>query len=424
MIFNEIITAQQRGTTQGIASICSAHPTVLWASLLHAKENRAPLLVETTCNQVNQFGGYTGMKPIDFVKYIGQMADRVDYPREGLILGGDHLGPEVWRDENAGTAMDKACSLVRDYVRAGFLKIHLDASMKLGDDPDGPLQKEIAASRAADLAQVAEEAYTARGFGGAPRYVIGTEVPVPGGASEVEDHVRVTQVADAADTLEISCQAFYARNLESAWDRVIAMVVQPGVEFGSGFVQEYDRVAAASLSRFIETKALVYEAHSTDYQTQDCLRQMVEDHFAILKVGPALTYAYREAVYALAMIENALFLQGECSDLIEVLDQVMLANPVHWQKYYPGDPTAQRFARQYSFSDRSRYYWPAPEVQAALEKLHHNLGAKPLPLSLISQYAPEQYRRIRCGQLLNQPGKIVQDRIMGVLRDYRKATQP
>jgi D-tagatose-1,6-bisphosphate aldolase subunit GatZ/KbaZ len=249
-------------------------------------------------------------------------------------------------------------------------------------------------------------------------------VPIPGGAREVDDHVRVTEVADAEETFEISRQAFYAQDLESAWDRVIAMVVQPGVEFGSGFIQEYDRAAATSLSQFIETKALVYEAHSTDYQTQDCLRQMVEDHFAILKVGPALTYAYREAVYALAMMENALYPPGECSDLIEVLDQVMLANPVHWRKYYPGDPAAQRFARQFSFSDRSRYYWPAQEVQVALEKLHHNLGAKPLPLSLISQYAPEQYRRIRCGQLLSQPDVVIQDRIIGVLHDYRMATRP
>ncbi len=424
MILDEIIAAKQRGEIRGIVSVCSAHPTVLRASLLYAKDKQDPFLVESTCNQVNQFGGYTGMKSADFVEFIGELADGVNYPRSGLILGGDHLGPEVWQSEIAEAAMDKARDLVWDYVSVGYLKVHLDASMKLGDDPEGPLPKEVAASRVADLAQVAEEAFAARGFGEAPRYVIGTEVPTPGGARELGDHIRVTRVADAADTLEISREAFYARDLVSAWDRVIALVVQPGVEFGNDFTQEYDRSVAAALSQFIETRALVYEAHSTDYQTQRALRQMVENHFAILKVGPALTYAYREAVYALAMMENALYPHEDRSDLVEVLDQVMLANPAHWRKYYPGDSNAQRFARQYSFSDRSRYYWTNPQVQAALELLFQNLRTYPLPLSLVSQYAPEQYRRIRNGQLINQPDQIVIDRIQDVLRDYWTATQP
>ena len=424
MVLDEIIAAQKRGEIRGIPSICSAHPTVLRASLLQAQENHDPVLVESTCNQVNQYGGYTGMKPADFARFIGEIADALNFSRERLILGGDHLGPGVWQDEIAEAAMGKARRLVRDYVGAGYLKIHLDASMKLGNDPDGPLPKEAAASRSADLAQAAEDAYEKRGFGGAPRYVIGTEVPVPGGTGELEDHVQVTEVADAADTLEIARKVFCSRGLESAWDRVIALVVQPGVEFGNNFIQEYDRNAAAGLSKFIKNEALVYEAHSTDYQTQDALRMMVADHFAILKVGPALTYAYREAIYALAMMEEALFPTGERSNLIEVLDQVMLSNPVHWRKYYPDDSGSQRFARQYSFSDRSRYYWTDSDVQAALEKLTQNLSKNPLPLSLISQFAPKQFRRIRRGGLVNQPDEIVLDRITDVLRDYRMATQP
>ena len=83
------------------------------------------------------------------------------------------------------------------------------------------------------------------------------------------------------------------------------MVVQPGVEYGDDHIFDYDRAAAAELSRFITTQpGLVYEAHSTDYQTPAALRALVEDHFAILKVGPALTFAYREAVFALELIER------------------------------------------------------------------------------------------------------------------------
>lgn len=424
MYIDEVVSAQKKGEARGIYSVCSAHPTVVRASLAHALENGTYALVESTCNQVNQFGGYTGMRPGDFRSFLGEMARRLDFPPERLILGGDHLGPEVWQDEPVEIAMAKACVLVRDYVLAGYLKIHLDASMKLKGDPAGPLSREIAAMRSAELAQAAEEAHARRGFGEAPRYVIGTEVPIPGGARQKEDHVSVTRVSDVEATIEVSRQAFVEKGLESAWERVIALVVQPGVEFGDDFIQEYDQKGAADLSNFIEKESLVFEAHSTDYQTRECLRQMVGDHFAILKVGPALTFAYREAVFALAMMENELYPGGERSNLIKVLDQVMLEHPKHWAKYYPGDRRTKHFARKYSYSDRCRYYWLDPTIQAALRKLMRNLGKATIPLSLVSQYLPEQYKRIREGRLENKPQEIIWDKIRDVLDDYQSAIQP
>ena len=423
-IFEEIITAHQQGKSLGITSICSAHPTVLEVALRQARRHDNWVLIESTCNQVNQFGGYTGMKPAGFATYIHQLAGKLDYPGARLILGGDHLGPEVWQHEPARAAMTKARRLVGEYVHAGYLKIHLDASMKLGGDPPGPLSPQAAADRSAQLAQVAEDAYKARGFGLPPRYVIGTEVPPPGGARQEEDHCHITEVSDAAQTLEISRQAFLARGLDAAWERVIALVVHPGVEFGNNFILAYDRKGTDGLSAFISEVPLVYEAHSTDYQEPDRLRQMVEDHFAILKVGPALTFAYREAVFALSAMEKELYPPDECSDLVDVLDQVMLADPGYWQNYYPGDSHAQKFARKFSYSDRIRYYWAVPRVKKALTHLFSNLGKGQLPLSLVSQYLAVQHRRIQNGQLSNDPMEIVRDKITGVLQGYQKATDP
>jgi D-tagatose-1,6-bisphosphate aldolase subunit GatZ/KbaZ len=423
-VFEAIIAAQQGGQSLGITSICSAHRLVLEAALRYGHQTGSPVLIESTCNQVNQFGGYTGMSPADFVACVAKLADKVGLPQPQLILGGDHLGPEVWHAEAAESAMEKAAQLVRETVSAGYLKIHLDASMKLGDDPPGPLSPLMAAERAAILAQAAEAAYAARGWGQAPRYVVGTEVPVPGGARGAGNHLAVTTAADAARTLEISRQAFYARGLESAWERVIALVVQPGVEYGDDFILAYDAVQAADLSALIAGKPLVYEAHSTDYQEPGLLRQMVRDHFTILKVGPALTYAYREAVFALAAMEDELFPQADRSNLAAVLEAVMVARPQYWQKYYGGDAEARRLARKYSYSDRVRYYWPEPAVQAALARLFANLGRKPIPLTLVSQFMPAQYERIRAGKLANEPKALVLDKIQRVLEDYRAATQP
>ena len=157
---------------------------------------------------------------------------------------------------------------------------------------------------------------------------------------------------------------------------------------------------------------MIYEAHSTDYQTRDALKDLVRDHFAILKVGPALTFAFREAVFALAMIENELFPIDMRSNLMQVVDEVMLKYPEHWGKYYRGTQAEQAFKRKYSLSDRARYYWPEPEVQNALAQLMNNLGDNVLPYSLLSQFVSETG--------LNA-AQVIGVKINRVLKDYMAA---
>jgi D-tagatose-1,6-bisphosphate aldolase subunit GatZ/KbaZ len=420
-----ILRAQKRGEARGITSICSAHPWVLKTAL----NGGIPILIEATCNQVNQFGGYTGMTPEDFVAFVrglaGSSADRI-------IFGGDHLGPSPWQEEPAERAMMRAVGMVQAYVRAGFTKIHLDASMPLGDDdPSHPLDLELAAHRTAILARAAEEALPpsprGRGAGRSPmkwgevRYVIGTEVPIPGGATVHEEGISVTRVEDARNTIDATYTEFVKAGLDSAWERVIALVVQPGVEFGDDFILDYRPGEARDLARFSETTPLVYEAHSTDYQTRMNLQNLVRDHFAILKVGPALTFAFREAIFSLALIEQELIKKENCSQLIETLEEVMLRDPRHWQKHYRGTDRQQAFARKFSLSDRVRYYWPVPEVQAAVEKLISNLDSIVIPLPLLSQYAPRMYARLRMGELPNRAASILECSIRNVLEDYEAA---
>ena len=421
MNYLDYLTASHHfGPPLGLTSVCSAHPLVLEAALRHGLEHKLPVLIEATCNQVNQFGGYTGMRPADFAAFVTGLAERVGFPRERLLLGGDHLGPLVWADEPAQAAMEKAKTLVRAYVQAGFTKIHLDCSMPLGGESQPSV--EVIARRTAELAQIAENTIHANSE--APisnielRYVVGSEVPPAGGAKAGETHISVTHSDDAAQTIALTQQAFLNLGLESAWRRVRALVVQPGVEFGDETVHEYDRGAAAELKRFIETvPGLAYEAHSTDYQTRTALRALVEDHFAILKVGPWLTFAFREAVFALAEMEAALGLQP-ASRIRETLEAAMLNNPLHWKKHYSGDALAQKFARSFSFSDRIRYYWNTPETRQAFERLMLNLGENPLPLTLLSQYLPKQYEKVRSGELKNHPRELLLAHIRQILEYY------
>ena len=423
-----LVAAQKRGLAQGLAAVCSANGHVLDASARLAARRGTVLLVESTCNQVNQYGGYTGMTPAGFRDYVAGSAARCGLPAERLILGGDHLGPGPWKGEPAASAMARARRLVHDYVAAGYQKIHLDASMRCADDDAGrPLPKEVSVARTAELCLAAEAARPAAGrAAGAPRYIIGSEVPTPGGAAAGEGDLAVTRVEDAQETLELTRDAFTALGLDEAWERVIALVVQPGVEFGDLCVHDYRPEVATGLSRFIRGQdRLIYEVHSTDYQAREGLRQLVADQFAILKVGPALTFAFREALFALALVEEE-WLGGDAaierSNLMALVDRVMLDRPEHWRAYHQGGEARLRFALRYSYSDRVRYYWPSPLLHGAIDRLIGNLAQHPPPLCLLSQYLPVQCARVRSGALDNKPQDLIGDKIADVLADYAYAT--
>ncbi len=425
----EMVRSNKAGVPVGLYSICSANRFVLEAGMKQAREDDTVLCIESTSNQVNQFGGYMGMTPADFAGFVATVAQETGFPRERIILGGDHLGPHVWQDEAADAAMSKARDLVRNCVLAGYTKIHLDASMRCADDPGGPLappSDETVTQRIADLCSVAEAArFEMPADAAPPLYVIGTEVPVPGGERQEGSGISVTSVSDVDRTVTITRDAFRVRELESAWERVIATVVQPGVDFSDRWILEYDREKSRPLSSYISGNwAIVFEAHSTDYQPGWALKQLVEDHFAILKVGPWLTFAFREAVFALAGMENEWLTRGKgivLSEVREALDQAMMEDPRHWEKYYQGDEAALRFARKYSYSDRSRYYWAQPQVQAALLTLLKNLSAHPVPLTLLSQHMPVQYRAVREGRIRSTPEALIRDRILEVLDVYARA---
>lgn len=420
----DLVARHQRGHATGVTSICSAHPIVIEAGLRHAQRSGQPLvLFEATCNQVNQDGGYTGMMPADFVDFVHAIADRVGFERARIALGGDHLGPNPWTSLAADAAMDKAATMVAAYVAAGFRKIHLDCSMACHGDPE-PLPEAEIVRRAVRLCQAAEAAHAQAG-GEAPVYVIGTEVPVPGGATESIEGLAVTTPQAALATIDAHRQAFAAAGVEDAWQRVIASVVQPGVEFDHHSVIDYDPAAARSLSQAIEqVPGMVFEAHSTDYQTRAALAALVRDHFAILKVGPGLTFALREALWALDAIEREWIAPERRAGLRDVVIARMRAQPQHWRRYYHGDGHALTVDLHYSLSDRMRYYWPDPEIETARQQLFDNLRADPPPISLISQYLPHALLALRNGDATVDPLSLAMAHIHAVLDDYHNACHP
>ena len=426
----EMLEKRKKGMKYaGIPSFCTASDLVIEACLQQAMRFDDHVLVEATANQVNQFGGYTGMKPADYRDFVYEIADRIGFPRERIILGGDHLGPLTWQNEPESEAMAKSIELVKLFVLAGFKKIHLDTSMRVADDPrDEMLSDETIARRGAILYEACEEAYQEllkkNPDEVRPVFIIGSEVPIPGGAQEAEDSISVTKPEAVEKTLRVYREQFEKRGLKDAFENIIGIVVQPGVEFGDEDVFHYNRTNAAKLTEAMkEHKNVVLEGHSTDYQPPECLREMVEDGIAILKVGPALTFSLREGLFALSMMEKTLVPEEKQAGFIEVMEETMMKDPGNWQKHYHGSEEDLYIKRKYSFSDRCRYYFAQPEMKAAVKKLFDNMSKVSIPLGMLRQYMPQQYIKVRDGALKADPKELVKDCVVHLVEDYNYATK-
>jgi len=415
----ELVEKNRSGQRAGLYSVCSANELVLRSALRHAAAHRYPLIIESTSNQVNQLGGYTGIKPHEFMAWVQKIAREEKAPPENLILGGDHLGPLLWQQEPEESAMEKAVEMVKAYTLAGFSKIHLDTSMKLADDPPGPLEPRVCARRGAVLAKTVYENYNKMpSQSKRPLLVIGSEVPIPGGSKEHEDTVAPTKPEDFLTQVSIFREEFQKEGID--FSDVIAFVVQPGVEFGDDFVCFYDPEKAATLSGALKTvPGLVFEGHSTDYQNPHNLAELVRDGVAILKVGPALTFALREALFLLEAVEEIVTPSSSLSIFKETLLEEMNSSKKYWEKYYSGTVEEVEYKKLFSYSDRCRYYLPAAKVQKSMELLLSNIQA--IPPALLSQYFPAQYRRYMEAKLGNDPHSILCDRIGDVCADYAAA---
>lgn len=408
-----LIENNRNGNAVGLPCFCTANEQVIRAALKYAQQNQTPVVIEATCNQVNQEGGYTGMKADDFSAWIQSLAKEYEVSQDNIILGGDHLGPNPWRHLDASEAMDRARILVKDYASAGFRKIHLDASMACGDEPTPSFA--LVAERAASLCKIAESH--------SPNpdeliYVIGTEVPIPGGETDDMGGLSVTTVDRLNETIDTHRTAFGKEGLDHVWPKIVSVVTQPGVDFSHTAVHRYQPVEAEELSNAVKgIPRMTFEAHSTDYQPSKSLGQLVDQHFFFLKVGPELTFRMREAVFALATIEKRLIHTDKQSNLIEIIDRAMEENPGNWNQYYRGEAADVELLKHFSYSDRIRYYWAIPEVQKALDTLCSNINTTEVPETVISQYFPAR----QFGDLAATAELLIQEHIELCIQRYYSA---
>ena len=329
-----------------------------------------------------------GMTPADFAAFVRSLAER-GRPRSGRAhprrrpYGTEPMAASRRRSR----PWTKAEAMVAAYAGAGFSKIHLDASMGCAGEPEALDDMETAA-RAVRLARAAEAARRGGRAGAAhlcrrdrgsaagrrpPRPRLG-RADLPASRAATRSTPSEEPSRQQASTMPSSASS--------------ALVVQPGVEFGHDSVVAYRAGAGARALEpaLASVPGLVFEAHSTDYQPPRRLAALVRDGFAILKVGPGLTFAMREALYGLDLIASELDPAYPGRALADAMEAVMVSEPGFWEPYYPGQSRDQHVLRHYSYSDRIRYYWPAHEARLAVGRLFAALEGVVIPPTLVSQF--------------------------------------
>lgn len=373
---------------EALPSFCVSNPIVIKSILRHYRNKSTKVLFEATSNQVNHLGGYTGMTPFDYRNHVEQIALQEGFPIDRLCFGGDHLGPLPFAELPSDEAMNEAKKMVKAYVEAGFLKLHIDTSMRLGGDSPS-LEKSCIASRGAELINYAEGCIPLFSKQ-KPWYVIGSEVPPAGGQKGSGSD---TLIISTEEDVEATIDEYKTHISKQVWTRVIALVIQPGVEYGGENVVRFNSEKFTKNFSEKYQSPLVFEAHSTDYQTKESLRSLVKSGFFFLKVGPVLTMTLRETLVKLELIERMQtpnFNRESLSGLNEYLLDLMKNNPRYWENYYLGDSKRISISLQFSLLNRSRYYFSDPQLQIKVEKLLENLKQKIHP-GLIRMYFPQLF---------------------------------
>lgn len=409
---------------RGIASFCCTDPKVMERVLLNAKERGEYALIEATSNQVNQTGGYVGLTPAQFVERALRIAEKTSFDLKYLVLGGDHIGPLPWKELPAKDAMEKAEKLMESCIKAGYAKIHIDTSMSLGGDPN-PLPEKVKVARSVQLYRTALKAYEERRKSNSglskPLFVIGSDVPFPGGQMVADKGtIEITPPENLWHTLDLYQKEFAKAGYEKAFADIIGMVVELGLEFDEyeGYRSEPVIALKSAMDQFPE---LVLEAHSTDFQKAETLTSMKHDGVGILKVGPELSYAHREALLALSAIEAELIPEDVRGDYPAVLEAAMVEDPIYWESWYDGDEKELHCQRMHSKLDRGRYYMTVPAVQMAEHKLIQNLKSISVPAELIRKYFPETWEEVQHHGTGNLPEDLIQAEINRVVQKYMEA---
>jgi len=415
----DIMGTNRRGERKGIYAVTSRNSTVQEVYLQQALADGSPALFEISVDMTGSPGKNGKILPYDFIAKVKQIVVKVGFPPDRLFFGINGLNPSLWQGESVEHTLKKTGAFISDLVGLGFniLGIHAGISLK-GDPVDQLLPQKVIIAREAALYQAAERAAAAVPDEKKPLYVI----DIHPGQGMTEYQKKVVRKEDVEIAVDRFSQTAAAAGLPEIKERLLAVRISLGPGYNGEKVIPFDSSLLKELGGCTyNSKGMMLEALQTDFQSRDMLDRLVNNHFALLSVGPELTYTLREALFSLAMMENETMIGKPgvyLSNFIIELDRAMQSAPQHWQKYYTGNGFEQLIARKYSLYDRSRFFWEDKNVRKMKKRLYDNMVKYPVPLTVLRQFMPRQYERVTAGKIENKPDALVMDAVRCALRRY------
>lgn len=347
---------------KAVPSFCTSNKEVLNTIIFYCKRKNLPCLIESTSNQVNQYGGYTGKTPINFYTDLKKILKKNNFNSQNLYVGGDHLGPLPWKNKNEKIAMNNSIKLINNCLDSKYTKIHVDTSIKCSNE--NSINHSIIFERTKYIIEKSKLKKNLKKI----FLIIGTEVPLSG--SNEKGKIKLTQ--EKQIILEVKkfrnlLKKFYKKKLK------FGLVVEPGMRF-----MHYN-ILSPNFSKFNEKKKIsqknnfIYEAHSTDYQPVNILKGLVKNNFKFLKVGPELTYNYSRSLFFMENIEKKYFKNG-LSNIKKKILLTMLKDKKYWKGYYLGNKSKIKKLILNSKLDRMRYYLNKNNVVLSTTKLKKNIN--------------------------------------------------
>lgn len=341
---------------KSLPSFCTSNEDVINSIINFCKKYKLPILIESTSNQVNQFGGYSKLKPSEFKRKIEKLSKNNLFPKKNIIFGGDHLGPLPWKKLDKKIAMNRAKNLVKLYFNSKFNKLHIDTTIKLKNDKT--FNKEIIKNRSKKLLSNLNNKYTKKLI-----LVLGSEVP-PAGGGMIKRKYNKNLENEIISEIHLYKKIFKDLKVKNK----LNLVVDPGLSFNDTKVFKSKNNVLKFLKKISKLMNVEYEAHSTDYQSLLELKKLVKSNFKFLKVGPELTYNFTNAILKMSKIEKKY--TKNHSDIKNIILKTLKQNKKNWMDYYNRADINKVLIGKF---DRLRYYWNDINIKKAKNKLFQNI---------------------------------------------------
>ena len=347
---------------KGLPSFCTSNVDVLKTIFFFCQTNKFPCLIESTSNQVNQFGGYTNKTPRMFYKNKSILSKKFNL-KKNLFLGGDHLGPLPFKNQNSNKAIINSIRLINNYLKSDFCKIHIDTSIKCKNDRE--INQKIIFERTKKiLTKINLKKKIKKIF-----LVIGTEVPLSG--SNEKGKISITEDKQIMEEVKQ-----FKKLLLSLYNRKVkfALVIEPGMRYMHHTLTK-PKFSNFKLKRNFSLKNnFVYEAHSTDYQNLKTLKNLTKNNFKFLKVGPELTFRYSRSLLFMRKIEEK-FISDKKSNFETQIVKTMLSDNKYWKDYYTAkNLKIKKRLILNSKLDRMRYYFNDKKIIRSIHILRRNIN--------------------------------------------------